>query len=548
MFSTTHMVEMFFQLALIVALIPVFRSTTLSTMQKGVLIGLLGALYAAVGWYFGPRDVQESPASVQLKPRVIENEQALVRPLLREFSFCEGSQGNECAAPITIETDLARIVFSSNGGVISQFACKRTVDGKPGELTIWKSHNESSPEAFLVALEEATPFAYQLISNQKDVARGKPQSGVHSVVFRAATASAAIEKEFVIYRDSYKIELFVTITPSAQQTVRPRIFVPAPVLEELPEDIVKAIVLADETRGSLEKNLPRDVEGRLWIKQDILGSEDRYFVSALIKDIDRFTERAYFDSRGPRSLVALFEGPEISKERTWKLEFYVGPKQASAFEKVDSRLLATLDYGWLKPICSSLMLVLQAIYRLVGNYGLAIILLTMLLKLALLPLLIRSDRTQRKMSELQRKLQALEKRYKNDPGMLEQEKIELMKRYGFSDMLLFGFVPQIAQALVFFGINRMLSVSIDLYRAPFFGWIHNLAATDPYYVFPILAGIGFFFFMRRMHDMRQIVMSAMMGLVIVAIMSNLAVGVVLFVCCAAWFDMARVYFFRREVA
>jgi len=546
MFLTSHMTEMLLQMALIITLIPIFRSTRLSALQKGMLIGLLAALYATIGWYLGPKD--EVVVSAPHQEQVVTDEKILSRPLLREIPGCEIGEG-KLAQFVDIETGLAHITFSTQGGVISRFACKRQVDGKSGELAIFQPLFGESNQIgdFLIAFAESTPLEYELVSHQRDMVRGKQQVGVHSVVFRATTPVALIEKEFVIHNDLYKIDLYMTINPLAGNVVRPRLFVHAPsLLEGLSDDVVKGIVLVDETRGSLEKHLPRDLDGRLWTKQALFGSEDRYFVSALVKDSDRFADRAYFDSNGPRSLVAIFEGPEVSKERTWKLEFYVGPKQATAFEKVDTRLLSTLDYGWLKPICSFLMVVLQTIYRYVGNYGVAIIILTILLKLLLLPLLIRSDRTQRKMSELQRKLQALEKRYKDNPEALEQEKIELMRKYGFSDMLLFGFLPQIAQALVFFGINRMLSVSIDLYRAPFFGWIHNLAATDPYYILPILAGIGFFLFMRRMHDVRQVVMAVMMGLLIIAIMANLAAGVVLFVCCAAWFDMARVYITRKE--
>jgi YidC/Oxa1 family membrane protein insertase len=177
--------------------------------------------------------------------------------------------------------------------------------------------------------------------------------------------------------------------------------------------------------------------------------------------------------------------------RTLTSHIYVGPtleNQLDAIERagIAKGLSLTADYGMLTPIAEPMHWVLVKLHALVGNWGLAIILLVLVIKLALFKLSEAQFRSMAKMKKLQPRMEALKERYGDDKQKLSAATMELYQKEKINP--LGGCLPTLVQIPVFFALYYVLLESVELRQAPFFGWIQNLSAPDPYYVLPILNG------------------------------------------------------------
>ena len=137
-----------------------------------------------------------------------------------------------------------------------------------------------------------------------------------------------------------------------------------------------------------------------------------------------------------------------------------------------------------------LLIVLKFIYNYVGNYGIAIIILTILIKIIFWPLGNKSYKSMKEMQKLQPKMQELREKYKDDKQKLSQETMALYKTHKVNP--LGGCLPIVIQIPVFFGLYKVLLYAIELRHSPFFFWIQDLSAKDPYYITPIVMGATMF--------------------------------------------------------
>ncbi|ACE84210.1 membrane protein insertase YidC [Cellvibrio japonicus] len=169
-----------------------------------------------------------------------------------------------------------------------------------------------------------------------------------------------------------------------------------------------------------------------------------------------------------------------------KASFYAGPKDTERLEEISPYLDLTVDYGWLWWIAKPLFAFLKFIHGFLGNWGLAIIGLTLSVKLLFFPLSAASYRSMAKMRKLQPKLLELKERYGEDRQKFSQE---MMKLYKTEQVNPFGgCLPLLIQMPVFIALYWVLMESVELRHAPFFGWIEDLSRMDPYFVLPIIYG------------------------------------------------------------
>ncbi len=187
---------------------------------------------------------------------------------------------------------------------------------------------------------------------------------------------------------------------------------------------------------------------------------------------------------GYKTAHALTVAPHASGTLTTRL--FLGPKKPSILRKVAPGLPLTVDYGWLTVLAKPLYWFLARIDHLTGNWGVAIILLTVLIKLIFYPLSAASFKSMAKMRKLQPRMAALKERHGSDRGALQQAMMELYRQEKMNP--LGGCLPMIVQIPVFIALYWVLLDSVSLRDAPFILWIHNLAAPDPYFVLPILMG------------------------------------------------------------
>ena len=166
---------------------------------------------------------------------------------------------------------------------------------------------------------------------------------------------------------------------------------------------------------------------------------------------------------------------------------YAGPEEQTNLKQVAPGLEYTVDYGWLTIIATPLFWVLSAIEKVVHNWGVAIIILTILLKLMFYPLSAASYRSMAHMREVAPRLQRLKEQYGDDKQKLQQAMMEIYKTERINPMG--GCLPILVQIPVFISLYWMLLGTVEMRHAPFALWIHDLSAPDPFYVLPILMAI-----------------------------------------------------------
>ena len=225
-----------------------------------------------------------------------------------------------------------------------------------------------------------------------------------------------------------------------------------------------------------------------------LGFTDKYWGSAVIPAQTAPIE-ARFTASGtvqPVDYQADFLGkeqtvaPGATVETTTRV--FAGAKEVSTIDNYASKLGIKkfdlmIDWGWFYFITKPLFLLIDAIYHFVGNFGLAILIVTVMVKLAFFPLANRSYRSMAKMKKIQPQIAALKDLYPDDKVKQQQEQMALFKREGVNPVA--GCLPMVIQIPVFFALYKVIFITIEMRHAPFFGWIRDLSAPDPTNIFTL---------------------------------------------------------------
>jgi YidC/Oxa1 family membrane protein insertase len=172
-------------------------------------------------------------------------------------------------------------------------------------------------------------------------------------------------------------------------------------------------------------------------------------------------------------------------------KFYVGPKLTETLQKVDALMPEVMDYGMFGFISKPLLQLMKFLFGILGNWGLAIIALTLIMRLIMLPFNIVSFKSARAMQKIQPQLQAVREKYKSDPMAVNRETMALMKQHNANPLS--SCLPMLIQIPVFFALWKTIGSSIEIYQQPFFGWIVDLSSHDHFFVLPILMGITMYF-------------------------------------------------------
>lgn len=215
-----------------------------------------------------------------------------------------------------------------------------------------------------------------------------------------------------------------------------------------------------------------------------------YFFAAWLPENDKmYHYYAHLLKDGSRYVLGMYGVPQtIEKggQHTFNLRLYTGPKLQNYLEGITQGLDLTVDYGWLWMIAKPLFWILEFIYKWVNNWGWAIIILTILIKLAFFHLSATSYKSMAHMRRLQPRLEALKERYADDKAKLNQAVMDLYRHEKVNP--LGGCLPILVQIPVFIALYWVLLESIELRQAPFILWIQDLSAPDPLFVLPLIMG------------------------------------------------------------
>jgi len=211
---------------------------------------------------------------------------------------------------------------------------------------------------------------------------------------------------------------------------------------------------------------------------------DRYFASILY-NFEKPLNVSTLTLKDENALVF------VQGESSLVLHGYIGPKESKVLKNINPELTDAIEYGWFTFISKPLFKVLEWLHNYVGNWGWAIVLVTLLIKLILFPLSYKGMMSMQKLKDLAPKMKEIKEEYGKDPQKMNAQMMELYKKHGANPMG--GCLPLILQIPIFFSIYRVLLNAVELQGAEWTLWITDLSLMDPYFVLPILMGASMWY-------------------------------------------------------
>lgn len=263
-----------------------------------------------------------------------------------------------------------------------------------------------------------------------------------------------------------------------------------------PENAHLSFKIDDSKKDVRGKDLlhPDAADGLRKGRIDWLAWGDKYFVALLIpsKEAGTFNPNVVYGAAredGNKTSFG-FQYPILNKEgRSVDVAFqlYFGTRDAEELKAIDPILVEAVDLGFFAAVARAMLWALKSLYKIFHNYGLAIIVLTLIVRVLFWPLNRKVFVAGQKMKELQPQIEKLKAKYGKDRSQADQMNRELLGLYRTQKVNPLGScLPLLAQMPIFLGLYGALNHSLDLYQAPFIGWVKDLSSPDPFYVFPIL--------------------------------------------------------------
>lgn len=275
----------------------------------------------------------------------------------------------------------------------------------------------------------------------------------------------------------------------------------------------------------------------------------QYFTAAVLDKSELFPDVDLSSNiESKKAFLGLVYKPiNLSQNVSLEQIFYVGPKQLDILQSIDSQMVQLINYGSLEFISRPMLAIMKWFHSVVGNWGLAIILLTLSVRLLVLPFNIYSTKSMKAMQKIQPMINGLRERYKDDPMTLNREMMVLMKEHKANPMS--GCLPMLLQIPIFFALYRVIGSSIELYHSPFFGWITDLSSSDKFFVLPVLMGVTMFVQQKMTPtnmDPAQAKILAFLPLVFTFFMLQLPSGLTLYMFVSALFGIIQQYILMKD--
>lgn len=394
------------------------------------------------------------------------------------------------------ENNIMTVAISNRGAVVKNVFMKkyRNADGGPIDLV-----NHVDGDMLPLTLVSSNAAVNNILQNAfyevstDSLILDPTESTGRLTLHLKHDSGLEVTREFTFHQDSYMIDVQTTISAPAYATQNlAYMTVWGPGLGGKVSSHTDHFVFSgatsfvnDERIETPEDSLSQKIEysGELaWT-----SFQNKYFAAALIPG-DGIKSAVAFKTNGDVYVGLNFEAVQSAASASHSL--YVGTKELLVLEKMGHKLMRLMDYGWIGNkfafLVKPLLKILLYFHSLTGNYGWAIIFLTVVIKILFFPLTHKSFKSMKGLQKIQPYVKVVQERNKNDRQKMNEELMELYKKHKVNP--LGGCLPMLLQIPVFIALYHALFFSIELRGAPFIGWITDLSVADPYYVTPVLMG------------------------------------------------------------
>jgi len=465
---------------------------------------LIGYQYFFVG--FGPAEdpVQNSVVQTEAvtgEPAVIEQtESAAVTaaPTVQSEAAKNMTRPDRKARTVIVETDLYTASLSEDGGSIQSFILK---DYK-------ETLDENSLGMQMVKVDGTEGFPLEFSWGSVAPAATFYDAGGSEVIFQGNSGNLSMKgqvngleivREYIFSKDSYLMELNISVKNVSGGVLQGAAALHQsniPFRQTGPGSQFLFIGPAYYMNESLTEmdsddyeNGPFTVNGQM----DWVGYEGTYFISSFLPQngsATSITVSSFGEEGVKMQLNSSLDTLQPGEVKVYSYKLFFGPKKHDILKSVGSNLDKALNFGWFDLIAHPTLFMLNFFYGMFKNYGIAIILVTIVFKAAFWPITQKGLKSMKNMQKLQPKMVKLKEKYKGDPAKMNQEVMNLYKTYKVNP--LGGCLPMVLQIPVFFALYKVLLMCIELRHAPFMLWITDLSAPDRLYIgvdIPYVGGI-----------------------------------------------------------
>jgi len=438
-----------------------------------------------------------------------------------------------------IENNLVKVGISSNGAKITQVIFKKYNDEKKQPI---KFFGATSEQLGALGIDEFDNGSFKL-SNRTD----------DSLLLD----NGKIKVQYLVKKDSYIVETKIAdpksqklnfkVISSFKEGTKDDYGLPSEPEKRKKDYLIYA---NDKVERVSNKNLAKNQAMSFSSSPKWVGVSDRYFLFSVIGN-----------TTGSISDVALNYQENVpayimsyalnSKDGEFDYRLFVGPKDVDYLRKAEPTLAESIDYGWLSIISVPILELMKFFYRMIPNYGFAILLLTLVVRLLMFPLQQKSMKSMKKMQELQPHIKQLQEKHKDDKQKLNMEMVQFMKTHKVNPMS--GCLPMLIQLPVFIALYKVLANAVELYRSPFIFWIHDLSVKDPYYIFPVIMGAMMFIQQKitpnpTMDPTQAKMMLYMLPILFTVLMISLPSGLTLYIMFSTFLGIAQQYLMNKQTS
>ncbi len=528
--------------------------------------------------FFAPKPPQ--PAAPQPSRETAQQTVQPVQPKREAATvkFLPTSKGRD----ITVETGLVKAVINTSGGVIKSWELKKYREASKEDVGIGVLYDkllgrkqEEKPKKELGNVQlvpwyegvdpremvrplTLTPYekalaplsAVEYRADHDKIVLGKDRQSETLVLTYSGPRGVFIEKRLTFYQNDYKID--VAVNTRGLDGYALSLGTDSGISDKVSKNASGRVGFAAFLDGKLVTDKIEKIKGEAQHSGTIewFGQEDKYFTAAILYGGQGIVTAA--KASAPKEVGDLLTSELIVKEKTQARTYilYAGPKSFDILKSYGHSMEQMVDYGWFGILAKPMFWLLQQFFAITRNYGIAIILLTIVVRILLFYPSLKSAMSMEEMKSLQPEILALKEKYKKDPARMNQETMKLYKEKKVNP--LGGCLPMLMQFPFFIALYNVLSVSIELRQASFIPfWIKDLSVHDPFYILPVLMGLSMILTMKLTSttaDPSQAKMMMYMNVAFIFLFAWLPAGLLLYITLSNVLSIVQQLYVKKIIA